>query len=78
MNIAMKPKGAGYILPDEFAGLQIMMVDGRPHLGEVNAPAYASPPLCEASTASGNVSRKSEVGLPAVDICDACVAEALS
>lgn len=78
MNVAMKPRGAYYVLPDEFAGLQIMVVDGRPHLIPITSPRYLEPPLCGASVESRNVTRRLEVNMPAVDICDVCVAEALS
>lgn len=65
-----------YVLPDEFGGLQVMTLDGRHHLAHDHPLDHADPPLCGASTASGNFARASHVSMAELPICSHCVFDA--
>jgi hypothetical protein len=73
MQIDLKRKAKVYVLPDEFAGYQVMVVDGRHHLARIDAPGYSDPPVCGQSTASGNFKRCRDFATPEIFIHTQCV-----
>lgn len=89
MNFPLTRRGGLWVLPPGFQDYQLMVVDGNYHMGYRAAQSYFEPPICGASTASKNVSRKAEVKIPdhvlegfgrigmepGIDLCDDCYEE---